>query len=72
MSVHILCGAHNALYKIPQEKGSELSYFFRYGVSGQIVDQKCSVLFLFFFSFSQFADRQPDDVAGRLTDPSLA
>ena len=40
------------LYKIPQKTGTQRPYFLGYGVSGQIVDQKCSVLFLCFFSRS--------------------
>ena len=46
VSVHILCGAYMALYKIPRKTGTELPSSLEYGMSGQIVDQKCSVLFL--------------------------
>ena len=49
VSVLILCGLHKALYKIPQKTGTELPYSLEYRMSGQIVDQKCSVLFLCFF-----------------------
>ena len=51
MSVHILCGAHKTPYKIPQKTGTEHSFLLPrvYGMSGQIVDQRCSVLFLPFF-----------------------
>ena len=52
MSVHILCDAHKAVYKITQKTGTDLASFLEYGMSGQIVGQKCSVLFLCFF-FSQ-------------------
>ena len=44
MSVLILCGVHKALYKIPKKTGKN-----EYGLSGQIINQKCSVLFLRFF-----------------------
>ena len=47
--VHILCGVHKNLYKIPQKTSTELPYFLDYRRSGQIVDQKCFVLFLCFF-----------------------
>ena len=50
VSVHILCGAHMALDKIPQKTGTELPCSLEYGMSGQIVDQHCSVPFLCFFS----------------------
>ena len=51
MSVHSLCGVLKALYKSPQKTGTEVlsRYSLEYGMSGQIVDQKCSVLFLCFF-----------------------
>ena len=49
MSVYILCGDHKVLYKIPPKTDTELPYSLEYGLSGQIVDQKCSILFLCFF-----------------------
>ena len=49
--VQILCSLlHKVLYKIPQKTGTERPYFLGYGVSGQVVDKKCSVLFSAFFS----------------------
>ena len=35
--------------KMPQKTGTEHQYLLEDRVPGQIVDQKCSVLFLFFF-----------------------
>ena len=52
MSVHSLCSVYEALYKLFQKTGTERPYFLEYGLSGQIVDQKCSLLFLCFYSGS--------------------
>ena len=62
MSLHILCGAHKALYKITQKTGAELPHSPEYGISVQIVHQKCFLYFFYdFFSRSDMPDR-----AGRL------
>ena len=52
VSVHIPCGAHEVLYKLAQNTGTELSHLLGYRMSRQIVDQKCSVFFSVPFSCS--------------------
>lgn len=41
--------SHKALHKIPQKTVTELPYSIEYRLSGEIVDQKCSVHFLCIF-----------------------
>ena len=65
VSVLIFCGLHKALYKIPQKTGTELPYSLEYEMSGQIVDQKCSVLFLCFFLAVLPEHRTPSPSGGR-------
>ena len=51
--------------------GTELLYSLEYGLFGQIVDEKCSVLFLCFFLAVMLASRSPCWALGRhveLTD----
>ena len=34
VGLHILCGVHEALYKIPKKKGTQLPYYLEYKMSG--------------------------------------
>ena len=67
MSVYILCGAHKALYKIPQKTGTDLSYPLNTDCLGKLLTR--NVFFCAFFLAVRVAGgarRRPGDLSSRV------